>query len=1669
VKKEIDKKVNERIFQVWKQLLHAENIHIDEDQDFFSLGGTSLLATQLLTKVREEFYIECTLREFLENPTISFLLKLSEHHPNANTYLKYPVIPKTQDNNQQLFSLSFSQQRLWFIDQLYPESELYNDAIMFQLTGKIDPEMLEKAFHALIERHSILKAKFVSTENSTVWQYFDVLPLPNLVVINLSNLTEKQKEKESTQFINKETKRNFNLSQDFLIRFFLIILDSNKHILLITMHHIISDGWSMELLTQELSILYNSFCLNQKPKLEEIPFHYVDFAIWQKEWFQGAILEQQLSYWKKKLEEIPDTINIPTDHPRPRELTYRGASYRTIIKKKICENIRRVSDQQKVTLFMTLLASFQAFLFRYSGQEDIVIGTPIANRHYPQVEKLIGFFVNTLVLRAHCKKSMTFLELLLQVKETTLEAYDHQDIPFEQLVDYLKISRNLNRNPVFQIMFVFEREKEKPKLSLENVEAHLTPVNRNNAIFDLTFHLQEMQEGISLNINYSLDLFEKDRIRQMSEHFKIFLESILKNPNQPLYEFSILTKKEQQQLLIGCNDTKTEYIGDKTIHQLFEEQAERTSYKIAAIYEDKKLTYQELNQKANQLAHYLRSQGVGPETLVALAVERSLETIIGIIGILKSGGTYVPLDVSSNPQERLMSMLEDIKPTILLTQTSLKKLFDCYHGIILTFDRNDRDFQRESKNNLPHLTTSHQLAYIIHTSGSTGKPKGIMIRHCSLHNLLESFHRAFQNDDQKACSLWTNISFDVSTYEIFSTLLNGGELHILNDNVRIDSEALLKYFEMKNIERAYCPPSIVKDLLAFSKSNNKLSLKNLLVGVEPIPHIMLMEILENIPNLKIINAYGPTENTVCSTLYLLDNKYTHSNKDKTPIGRPISNTKAYILDDCLNPVPIGVKGELYLGGIGLARGYLNQPDLTAEKFIPNPFINNNETPCDDDLRLYRTGDLARHLSDGNIEFLERFDDQIKIRGFRVELKEIESTIRTHKDAEEAVVVTYEKEEGENKTLVAYIVPQLKWRIAFPVKSTIVSSSQVSFSILTGESLVSFTEDLRNRLVQFLPDYMIPSFFIYLDKIPMTSNGKIDRKSLPAPNLSVTNIQEQYVAPSNSIQQELTSIWSEVLKIKQISVHDNFFRIGGDSIISIQLVAKARQRKLYFKAKDVFNYPTIATLSCVIKTQEDEVSIKPDQNSVEGIVSLGPIQQWFFQQNFSHKNHYNQSFLLKCQSRLSISALTQALTLLVSHHDAFRFKYYQDKPREWKQEGSGLIYNPYNLLTIVDLSKTNDSILEKRIEQKSNRAHLSLDIEKGPLIKAFLFDCGQNRPTRLLIVIHHLVIDSVSWRIVLGDIERFYFQIIHKTSFSLPEKTHSYQQWVKALNEYATSNQLTKEIAYWKKIESLIKALPIDFNKGPSMTAACSTVILSLTKQETFDLLQKIPKAYKTEINDILLTALVLSIGDWTQEYTLSLILEGHGREEIIKDIDLSRTVGWFTSIFPVHLNISKPNDLGEAIKTTKEALRTIPYKGIGYGILRFLRQDVDFGITDNPTISFNYQGQWDNSFSHDKLFNFSQESSGNNVSKYNKRPYLIEINAEVIENKLLLHWAYSTNHYLPQTIESISSYFMHRLKQLIHHCSQDKTFGYTSSDFKLAKLTEKTLANKMNILSKIRN
>ncbi|GCL39115.1 non-ribosomal peptide synthase [Sphaerospermopsis reniformis] len=1186
-------------------------------------------------------------------------------------------------------------------------------------------------------------------------------------------------------------------------------------------------------------------------------------------------------------------------------------------------------------------------------------------------------------MRTNLEGNPSFSELLTRVREMSLGAYAHQHLPFEMLVEALQPERNLSHSPLFQVMFVLQNTPIST-LELSGLSVNLLEVKSEISKFDLTLAMEESASGLVGVWEYNSDLFDSRTIERMAGNFITLLESIVANPQESIAQLPLLTESEKHQLLTEWNDTQVEYPVDKCIHQLFEEQVEKTPNAIAVVFENEQLTYQQLNSRANQLAHHLQSLGVKPDTLVGICVERSLKMIVGLLGILKAGGAYVPLD-PEYPQERLSFMLEDAQVSVLLTQKHLIERLPEYQIHLVCVDEIGEQIAQNNENNPSSEVTASHLANLIYTSGSTGKPKGVMVEHKGLCNLAQAQIQTFGINSHSRVLQFASFSFDASIWEILMAFGSGATLYLGTKEAFMPGKSLMEKIRNYEITHITLPPSA----LAVMPVEELPALQAIIVAGEACG-VKLMK--QWSMGRNFFNAYGPTEASVCATTAKCSDQ-----DEKITIGRPIANVQTYILDENLRPVPIGVPGELHIGGNGLARGYLNRPELTKEKFIANPF-NNAE-------KLYKTGDLARYLADGNIEYIGRIDNQVKIRGLRIELGEIEAVLNQHPQIQTSCVIVREDNPGQ-KQLVSYLIPH--------------QHSTVTIS------------EMRQYLKETLPEYMVPHSFVTLETLPITPNGKIDRRALPAPETR-TGLEIKIVPPRNQTEKILAQIWAEVLRTKQIGINDNFFELGGDSILSIQILAKAKQAGLQLTAKQLFANQTIAELAAIapnIKT----IEIK--QELVTGKLPLTPIQHWFFEQNFTQPHHFNQAFLLSVPSDIKPEPLKQAFQQLLTHHDALRLSFSQ-KNSNWEQTYTA----PKDQIAFheIDLSTIPEHKQPEAIEAQGNLLQANLDISEN-LVQVALFHLGIGKRARLQITIHHLAIDGVSWRILLEDLQTAYQQLEQGKDIQLPAKTTSFKDWSEKLTAYAQSQTLKSEAAYWlNETRAAVPSISVDHTKGENTVAAANTVLLSLSEAETHSLLHDVPKAYNTQINDILLTTLGLVLSKWTNSKRVLFNLEGHGREEIVDSVDLSRTIGWFTTIFPVLVELPATENLGETLKTVKEQLRAIPNKGIGYGLLRYLSQDPEIAsqlkTLPQAEISFNYLGQFDQQINTNSWMQPASESAGRMHGLQNNRPHLLDINSMIVEKQLQIEWTYSTNLHQAATIEKLAKEFINTLQDIITQSS----------------------------------
>ncbi|MBW4629689.1 MAG: amino acid adenylation domain-containing protein [Brasilonema octagenarum HA4186-MV1] len=1079
------------------------------------------------------------------------ILAFLKEAQTATQSTSFPLIPVYRDGE---LPLSFAQQRMWFLHQLDKESPFYNESLQLRINGKLSVTALEQSINEIIRRHEALRTTFTVIEG-VPFQAISPTFTITIPVMDLQGL----KEADIQQIVTQEVRQPFDLGIAPLLRATLLRQEADSHLLILTMHHIITDGWSMGIFFKELEVLYHAFSKGEPNPLPELTVQYADFALWQRQWLTKEVLEKQLDYWKQQLAGAPPLLELPTDYPRPAVQTFSGATKKFQLPEHLTFELVTLSQKSGVTLFMTLLAAFAVLLHRYSGVDDICIGSPFANRNRREIDPLIGCFVNTLVLRTQIEDNPSFSQFLQQVRSVVWDAHAQQDVPFEQVVEALQPERSLGYNPLFQVMFVLEN------FSLDTLELpgiSLTPemVERGTSQCDLSLSIWQTQEGLIGSWEYNSDLFEADTIARMTGHFQTLLETIVSDPNHRVGKLPLLTESERHQLLVEWNNTQVDYPQDKCIHQLFEEQVERTPNAVAVVFDNQQLTYQQLNTQANQLAHYLRSLGVKADVLVGICVERSVEMIVGILGILKAGGAYVPLD-PEYPQERLSFMLEDTQLSVILSQEKLvsklgdreaRQLFADCKASVICLDSNWDIINQQTQHNPTTSIKPDSLAYVMYTSGSTGQPKGVSIIHRGVVRLVKQTDY-ISISTQDVIAQASNYAFDAATFEIWGALLNGARLVGASKELAISPKDFAAFIKAQTISVLFLTTALFNQIAQEVPSAFN-SLRHLLFGGEAVDPKWVKEVLDNGAPQRLLHVYGPTENTTFTSWYLVQD--VPEDATTIAIGRPIANTQVYILDKNLQPVTVGVPGELHIGGAGLAQGYFNRPETTAEKFIEIELFNKVE-------RLYKTGDLVRYLPDGNIEYVGRIDNQVKIRGFRIELGEIETVVSQYPHVQASCVIAREDTPGD-KRLVAYIVPQKEQ-----------TCTSTSLSTLT-------VSELRSFLKQKLPEYMVPSAIVILEALPLTPNGKVDRHALPVPDF-YSEVADKYVAPRTSIEKTLAQIWAQVLKVEQVGIHDNFFELGGHSLLAIQVLSEINSAfGLDLSIQIMFESPTVAGIAAYIE-------------------------------------------------------------------------------------------------------------------------------------------------------------------------------------------------------------------------------------------------------------------------------------------------------------------------------------------------------------------------------------------------------------------------------------------------------------------------------------------------------
>ncbi|OAJ74062.1 hypothetical protein AYJ08_10555 [Brevibacillus sp. SKDU10] len=1568
---------------MWQEVLGVARV--GRRDQFFRLGGHSLRAMTFVSSLQKETKRTLPLRVLFERPILQDLARYIEQQEKSeiDTYLPIEVA-----DDREYYPLSSAQKRMYILQQLDLHNMSYHLPQALMLHGDFDHRRLEQAFQMLIDRHMILRTAFLEQQGTPAQVIYKQVHFQ----LPLTEGSTESVEEHIRQFI-----RPFHLQEAPLFRAKAIRLQKDHHLLLLDMHHIITDGVSTALIVKELAQFYAGVDV-ELPRLQ-----YKDYAVWQADSLHQEWMRRQERYWLQQLGEAPHILELPADDKRPFVQSFAGDLLLFQTTKEITRGIRQVTGDTKTTLFMFLLACFHVLLHKLTRQEDLLVGTAVAGRTHGDTKDMLGMFVNTVVLRSRPTSEKTFAQFLQEIKETSLTAFENQDYPFEELISKLHLERDMSNSLLVNVMMTLAN-MELPTLNVDDLTITPYTIEHQTTKFDLTLAVVEQPECLMLQFEYSTVLFKRDTIKRWSRYLLTIIQQVIHHPDVSIGEIGLVGEEERKRLLEEWNQTTADLPANKTVKELFEEQVLLTPDGIAVRYEESEWTYRQLNAHANRLASVLIQKGIKPNQQVGIMVKPSLQMAQGVLAIVKTGAAFLPLD-PKYPSERISYMLEDSEASCLLIQAGLQ-VPERYHGEVIWIEDYVRDCPEEPFDaaNPKGKASVNDLAYVIYTSGTTGLSKGVMIEQHSLVNLCYWHNHTFKVTQKDRSAKFSGFSFDASVWEMFPYWLAGATVCMVKEEIRHDLMLLHRFFEQEKITISFLPTQLCEQFIELPA--HSLSLRILLTGGEKLRRALSTP-------YTVVNNYGPTEATVVATSTVIN-----TNTDPITIGRPVYNTRVYILDEMNQLAPIGVTGELCIAGKGIARGYINRPAETAERFGTDPFYPNE--------RMYRTGDQAKWIENGLIDYVGRIDQQVKIRGHRIELAEIESQLLEHPMVKSAAVLDRNDAKGA-LVLCAYIVPVDRME---PMK-------------------------LRADLLRVLPEFMIPTYWQEISQIPLNHNGKIDRSSLPA--INVPTQTERYQAPRDEKERLLVEVWQEVLGMEQIGITDHFFWLGGDSIKAIQMSSRLYKQGWKLEMKELFRSPTIEQVASHLQWIK---GTQADQGSVEGEAVLTPIQRWFFEQQFTNQHHWNQSMMIHSSHGFHEKIISQSFQHLVRHHDALRMVY----------EISTELIRPYNAGTnheafqIVEIDVRHHQHPAQAIEEHANKMQECIQLQSGPLVKLALYHAPDG--DHLLIIIHHLVIDGVSWRILLDDFAHTYAQLEQGQVPLLPEKTNSFMEWSLKLKEYAHTEDFLQQLPYWSHVESLeITPLPRDRVIQKRRQKDLVSYSFELSTEDTIKLTTKVHQAYLTEINDILLTALTLSLRFWTKSSQVGVLLEGHGREEILPNLSISRTVGWFTTQYPVVFQMDE-EDTSASIRSVKEQLRQIPNKGIGYGMLRYLtkkelRKGLEFSL--EPEIAFNYLGQFDNENSPLSI-QTSSYSMGYQISPDSTSPYALMISGLIRKGQLIMTCSYHPYEFTEDTIMHWMNRFHSDLRSIIEHCVSQKETIRTPSDFSASDLEMEEVDNIFSLL-----
>ncbi|MEU2057650.1 non-ribosomal peptide synthetase [Streptomyces bungoensis] len=1573
---------------IWADVLGTGTVGVTDD--FFDLGGDSILAARTLTRIRETLGVRLSLRDVFTARTVAALAPLTAEPSAAAPPDPIPSAPQGEP-----VPLSSAQRRLWFLDDLAGGGAEYNTGVALRLRGPLDTPALRRALERLAARHDSLRTTFATVDGQGVQLVAAEAVLP-LRTADAGHLPDDRRDDAVERLLTEELRRPHDLATGPLTRALLVRRAPEDHVLLLAQHHIVTDGWSVGVLTRDLAALYRAEACGEPDGLPRPGVQYPDFALWERARRTGDADADDLGYWKRHLAGMPQ-LELPTDRPRPAVRTTAGAAHRHDLPEPLVNRLRRLAQGRGTTVF-TLFAGAAAVLFsRYSGQRDVAFGTVTTGRDRRELEDVTGFFANTVVLRGEVDDAVTVDRFVESMRATVLDAFAHDGVPFDRVVEELAPPRDPSRTPLVQALVVQQTAPDRPPAAAGvRIEEH--PLPRPAARFDLVLEFAPRADGgCELTVEYNTDLYDATTAARMSRQLHRLLEGMADGPHRTLAELPLLSDDERRTLLDSWNPPAP--AGDRadgtTLPALFEAQVRRTPDRTAVTCGATRLDYAALNRRANRLARLLTTHGAGPESLVALCLPRSADLLPMLWAVLKSGAGYLPVD-PGYPAERIRYMLADAAPALVVaTRETAHALPDDCEPLLLedTEPSGDGEADLTDADRIRPLHPSHP-AYVIYTSGSTGRPKGVVVTHRSVAALAAWAGETFGARGLAHVVASTSLNFDVSVFELLCPLTAGGGVEVV-----ADLPSLADAPGPREVGLLSGVPSVLSRMLG---AGGAVEAGTVVLAGEALPARTVRDIADAMPSAQVANLYGPTEATVYATAWFADGTVPDQ---APPIGRPVARTRAYVLDRLLRPQPPGVTGELYLGGGGLARGYLRRPGLTAARFVADPF----GAPGD---RMYRTGDLVRWSADGRLEYLGRIDQQVKVRGFRIELGEVEEALRHCTGVTEAAATV--RDGDGHRRLAGYVVPAPGARVD--------------------------PEAVRRELGRTLPDYMVPAAVVVLPALPLNANGKLDRGRLPEPAPAGT--AARHVAPRTATERTLAAIWADVLHVERVGADDNFFALGGDSILSIQVVAQARQAGLTITSRDVYRHQTVAALA----RRADEAGSRrpaaaPAPAEATGSAPPTPIQHWLFDHAAERAGHFGQTLSVELRAGVDARALEAALDDVITHHDALRSRFLPDgEGVRWLIDGPAARFR-----------------LGHHTGPDTDTPHLGPhDLRHGPLLRAVLHDRGPGRPPVLHLAVHHLVVDGVSWRLLLEDLDLAYRarRAGGDGAAALPRKSSPLRQWAERLAAHAAAGGFDDEKEYWTRATAGARAaLPAD-RTGTNTYASQRAVTVRLGPHDTEALLRTLPETYRTQANDVLLAALGRVLCGWTGHDRVLVDVEGHGREDLFADVDTSRTVGWFTTRHPVALAVPPEADWDAVLKQVKEQLRAVPRHGLGHGLLTPPGRD-DAPLPATPAqISFNYLGRFGLAGTSEGLYGGLFRPLELDADPSAARPHALEVVGRLDGDGLEFTWFYSDQLHRRDSVEDLAGRFADALSGLARHASRPGAAGRTPSDFPLARLDQ---------------